>query len=98
MAKRTRQNKVPVTMRALLQRINRALADNGEILKVTRGSRAIEAVGRYYTIDARNRVTKTHLDPVKLAQELGVLQPYEHAEDWKRETGKENPNERPQFE
>jgi len=42
---------VPVSERALIQRINRALAKEGEKLKKARGVRTILSVGDYYILD-----------------------------------------------
>ena len=69
---------VPVSMRALIQRINRKLAHEEEMLKTTRGARAISRLGRYYRLNVnRNFVIDTRVDPVALARELGVLNHYE---------------------
>lgn len=76
MKKRT----VPVTARAMTQRINRALAPN-EQLKATRGARAQTELGAYYIVDVRrNAITRSRIDLEELAKELGVLQPYERLE------------------
>ena len=80
--------KVPVTLRGLIQRINRklreptgpigSLGSHGEVLKKSRGMQAYLDVGDYYTIDrSRNVVVRKEVDPVKLAHELGVLQSWE---------------------
>jgi hypothetical protein len=42
---------VPVSMRALLQRINRKLAKDGAVLKTLRGQRYAHDLGRYYSVD-----------------------------------------------
>lgn len=83
MAKAKRQDRtVPVTMRALLQRINRALEKDGRVLKTTRGQRAEIELGRFYTIDARRHVVvDKDVDPEALARKLGALKRYEHLED-----------------
>jgi hypothetical protein len=75
----SRGAKVPVTMRALLQRINRTLADKDEVLKKTRGDgRAFQTLGDYYVLDGRrNVVRRTHVDPEALGRELECLQPWE---------------------
>lgn len=81
MAKKTRNRArtVPVTMRALIQRINRALLKNDEKLKATRGGRMQTDYGDYYTLDFRlNAVIRGDVDPEELGRELGVLRPYEH--------------------
>ena len=47
---------------------------DAQLLKKTRGARAIFDLGDYYTIDVyRNFVIETHVDPIALAQKLGVL-------------------------
>ena len=69
---------VPVTMRALVQRINRALAQDDEALKKTRGARAIQELGDYYVLDFnRNALVEKDVDPEEFGRELGVLQDYE---------------------
>jgi hypothetical protein len=74
----TRREKVPVTTRAAIQRINRALAEKGHKLKITRGNRWRDTLGDFYTIDAkRNWIVEKHVDPEALGRELGVLQPWE---------------------
>lgn len=50
MAKRTR---VPVTRRALIQRVNRAIAKDGGRLHVTRGAQALATLGSYYVSNGR---------------------------------------------
>jgi hypothetical protein len=75
-AKRTR---VPVTTRALLQRINRAFQGDDEILKKSRGMRAFLDVGEYYTVDVRrNSICRANVDPEKLGRELEVLAEWEY--------------------
>ena len=69
---------VPVTARALIQRINRALADNGEILKAPRGAQALQELGDYYILDTkRNCVTRKDVDIEAVGRTLGVLKAYE---------------------
>ena len=70
--------KVPVTVRALTQRINRHLMKQEEVLKKAR-ARAIRAeFGEYYVVNWRsNLVQQWHVDPVALAQELGLLHAWE---------------------
>jgi hypothetical protein len=71
-------NKVPVSTRALIQRINRALAHEGEQLKTTRGERWRGELGNFYIIDTyRNGIEAQHVDPEELGREMKVLQPYE---------------------
>jgi Domain of unknown function (DUF6602) len=69
---------VPVTLRSVLQRINRKLAKQGEVLKATRGERARSQMGDFFVIDAsRNFLVQANVDPEALARELGVLNPWE---------------------
>ena len=64
----------PVTMRALIQRINRKLEQNDQRLRVARGS----DLGRYYILDFKhNSVVKRHVDPEALGRDFGVLKDYE---------------------
>ncbi len=75
---------VPVTMRALVQRINRKLAGDGKRLAATRGAKALEEFGAYYVISGRPGyigVHKDHVDPEKMGHELGALKPWESLAD-----------------
>lgn len=76
MAKR---QKVPVSVRAAIQRINRKLKPDMEQLKVTRGGEMLRLdLGDYYIINFnRNWIAHKHVDPEKLGRELGVLAPWE---------------------
>jgi len=74
----TPTKQVAVTMRALVQRINRQLAKDEEVLKGTRGARARQDLGDFYRLDwNHNRVLETDVDPEGLGRKLGVLRPYE---------------------
>jgi hypothetical protein len=74
----TKHSKTPVSMRAVIQRINRKLAPDLEGLKTTRGGRARLELGDYYVIDFnRNFILHKDVDPERMARELGVLQPWE---------------------
>jgi hypothetical protein len=70
---------VPVSKRALVQRINRKLLkDRGEVLKATRGGKAQQDLGDYYTVDlAGNFLVEKDVDLGELGRELGVLAAYE---------------------
>lgn len=81
-ARKQKDRTVPVTMRALLQRINRALALDAEVLKTARGQRAEMELGQFYTIDQRrNVIVDKDVDPEALARKLGALKEYEHVVD-----------------
>jgi hypothetical protein len=69
-----------VSMKALLARINRALAkcdDGWERVRTYRGSRWSE-LGRYYAVNiSYNFITARDIDPEHWARQLGVLRDYE---------------------
>jgi hypothetical protein len=78
----TKETKVSVSRRALIQRLTRTLRAEGEQLKATRGTRALLDLGEFYTVDvARNVVCRKNVDLVKLARQLGALRPYELLEN-----------------
>lgn len=69
---------VPVSARALLQRINRKLAADGERLKATRGESARQELGNYYVIDTnRNAVLHKDVDVEEFGRKCGVLAAWE---------------------
>ena len=74
--------KKTVSERAVIARINRALAKDGEALRKTRAdSRWISDLGYYYIIDTNlNTITAQHLSLSELARELNVLKPWEALE------------------
>jgi hypothetical protein len=66
--------KKPVTQRALVQRINRALAKDGEILRSDRR-------GGYMRVDlSRNYVIEEDVDLAAKGTKLAVLKPWETLE------------------
>lgn len=77
--------RIPVTERALIQRINRKLIKKNEVLKKTppeRGKEGISTVrwnyGDYYILDqTRNQVSRGHLDLESFGRELGALGEWE---------------------
>jgi len=75
----TTRDKVPVTMRSLVQRINRRLVKDDQQLRRPRGDgRARQNLGDYFVIDTRrNFVVTTDADPAALGRGLGCLQPWE---------------------
>ena len=66
-----------VSQSALVKRLNRKLADDGEYLHTLRGMRAFHDLGRYYILRDGNNIVATHVDPEALGRELGVLRSYE---------------------
>ena len=77
--------KVPVTKRALIQRMNRALAKGGEELRTNRNPTG--DLGKYLIVDTDetrpSMVKGEYWDPglVKLARAMGVLKPYEEVSE-----------------
>lgn len=77
--KKQTQKTTPVTTRALIQRINRKLKPENEILKTSRGARCRQDMGDYFIIDFfSNVVIAQHVDPETLGRELEVLKAWEH--------------------
>jgi hypothetical protein len=73
-----KREKVPVSMRAVIARVNRALKPNDEKLKVTRGDRWRHELGDYYVVNwSRNWIVNKQVDPEEMARELKVLQEWE---------------------
>jgi hypothetical protein len=72
-------DKVKISERALIQRINRKLGKESKSLKTARkNSLSYRDTGRYFIVDEkRNVVVKTHVDLGQLGVELKVLKPFE---------------------
>ena len=81
-----RKDRVPVTRRAMLQRLKRILARQGETLKAHPGRPGDEPgigerhVGRYFIV-TDGKVTRRDVDVEALARKVGALQPYEELVD-----------------
>lgn len=72
------EQKVPVTEKALYQRINRRLKPDEETLKKSRSNRMFATVGTYYVVDLKtNAVSRLRVDLEEFGRELGALQPFE---------------------
>jgi hypothetical protein len=67
---------VPISARALEQRLNRLLALKGKQLHKARGIFAVRSVGNYFIV-ADGVVVSDHQDLEKLAREMNALEPYE---------------------
>ena len=76
LAKRTT---LPVTMKALMARINRKLEEDGAILKAARGDRIAASFGRFFIVSGDKVVTQ-RVAPEALARKLGVLADWERLE------------------
>jgi hypothetical protein len=68
-----------VSEKALVSRINRKLAHEGERLCKSRGERAQQNLGTYHIVNTYyNTLVAFHIEDVeKLAKELGVMHPRE---------------------
>jgi hypothetical protein len=80
-----KQTTVPVSTRALMQRINRRLKVVGETLKAARSERVASSVGQFFIV-RRNKIAIQHVDPEALARKLGTLSAWEHV-DYTGRTG-----------
>jgi hypothetical protein len=68
----------PISERALIARINRKLARDGQQLRVNTSNAWRQDLGNYYVLDGNiNSVVSTHEDLEPLARELGCLKPHE---------------------
>jgi hypothetical protein len=69
----------PVTVAALIRRINRKLAREGDTaLRVNRARHYDSDRGQYYEHDWRtNFIVGAHIDPEEYGREMGVLKGYE---------------------
>jgi hypothetical protein len=63
--------KVPISERALILRVLRALRAQGRDLRASKG-----AARRYFIISSKG-VVQRNVDPVALAQEMGLLESWE---------------------
>jgi hypothetical protein len=84
MAAKPKIKKVPISERALIQRINRRLKQDGEMLRSARGTwhqgrwYPDSNLGRYYIIDfMRNFVIHVRVDLEAYGRELEVLREWE---------------------
>lgn len=74
--------KVSISMRALLQRINRTLAKDGQVLKKSRSEKMICSVGEYFIVDLKSScIICQNENPIDLGKKIGALKPYEEVSD-----------------
>lgn len=83
-AKSAAPKKVPITERALLQRINRKLKKENQVLRTARGFWAgpnwyeDNNLGRYYVIDIyQNMLVDHHVDIEEMGRDTGALAEWE---------------------
>jgi hypothetical protein len=72
---------IPLSKRALLQRLARALLRDGKVLRKTRAPSARDRVGDFFVVDANGGIVAHHVDLRQLAHELDVLKTYETTEN-----------------
>lgn len=72
--------KAPVSLRALMARLNRHLEREGKILKLSRGQ-AKEALGDCYLVHLDSGSVTKNIDPVETARKLGLLKPWEEVRE-----------------
>ena len=71
-----------VSTQAVIQRINRKLRPDLEMLRATRGERMRLDVGAYHVINFRmNAIMHINVNPEAMARELGVLADHEEMAD-----------------
>ena len=69
--------KAPVTLRAVIARINRRLAADGLVLRAARGA-AVRRDGAYYLVDTkRNVITPLEQDLEAYARKIAALAAWE---------------------
>lgn len=69
---------VPITAAAIMKRINRKLAQRGELLKKCQaGSRWYDELGPYFVVARDNGVIARKLDLATCARSLGCLEAWE---------------------
>ncbi|MFN2349271.1 MAG: hypothetical protein ABR558_06825 [Thioalkalivibrio sp.] len=75
--------KRPITEKALIARVNRALKDERERISVTRWDAAhLAELGRHSRVDTQhNMLIETHVDLVALARDLEVMGEHEELRD-----------------
>jgi hypothetical protein len=79
--KPTKPKSVPLTERAVFQRVNRRLEKEGAKLMKARGE-SYGTVGKFYVVDRRkNMVTETHVNLGRYARKIGAIEKWEELLD-----------------
>lgn len=77
----TKENKIPVSIRALTQRINRKLNKNGEKLFKSRRT-DLDNLGEYHVVDLNQKIVKNFDVNIELfGREINALAEWEVLED-----------------
>ncbi len=73
------EKKVPVSQRAIMARINRALAKEGQALRISRSNAEKSNFGYSFIVDVNRNVVEAWgiEDFGKLAKEIGVIKDFE---------------------
>jgi hypothetical protein len=73
----TKLTKVPLTARAVLQRINRKLGEQQRQLRAAQGKER-DSLGDYYVVDLKNERVRDHdVDLEALARRMGCMREWE---------------------
>jgi hypothetical protein len=79
-----KQPVITVTVRAIMARVNRKLAHDGQILKVSRSAAEKQNLGSYHIVDTqKNAVVAYHINDLEkwVRNEFdGMLRPFEKVE------------------
>lgn len=79
---KVKTKKAQVSLRAVIQRINRKLKPDLEALKTSRSERMRLDVGQFYIVDySVNAIQHHNVEPGALGRELGVLAAWEVVRD-----------------
>jgi hypothetical protein len=74
----TKKLTVPISHRALWQRVDRKLRQRDELLKAARSERGRQQLGDYFVISSKyGGIVQDHVDIETLARKLGVLKSWE---------------------
>ncbi|MEP7307641.1 MAG: hypothetical protein ABJA98_19230 [Acidobacteriota bacterium] len=80
---RTKQ-KIPVSTRALVQRINRKIAADGKRLIANRGAKSVEQLGAYCIVNGRSGhtyVLESRVDLEATGRKIGALAEWEFLDE-----------------
>jgi DNA-binding Lrp family transcriptional regulator len=81
--------RVGVTVKALLQRVNRRLRENDQKVCRARSERVRLGLGAFYAIDEKRRlILGKDVNLEQVARELGALKPHEELESNTQVNGK----------
>ena len=70
-------HKQPITEKTLVQRLKKHLANDGQVLKKSRGEKSKTELGKYYTVATNGFTVLRHIDLEKFARQEKVLSAHE---------------------